>query len=142
MLVQKGKGGFEIAFARRHDEIDRRIALIRTEVVNPVGRYFQVPVTLAVFTASRGWPPRWNGFKPIPGRAAIIKIERRHPGREIGERRFIQPPVRIIGSIAPSIAPNTVEFIARTALPRLWRYVAEWRQHRADLLDDVGRQQR
>ena len=135
-LGEEPERGVEVAVASCHDQVERRVALIGTEIADAFRHDLQIEVPFLELPAGCRWPPGRHRLVALLRPPTAIQHQCWHPSVQIGERLVVELTVRIIALTVAAVAAVIV-------LVRRWLWtISQRQQRRRDLLGDVGRQRR
>ena len=104
-LGEEPERGVEVAVASRHDQVERRVALVGAEIANAFRHDLQVEVPLAELSPSCRWPPGRHRLVALLRPPTAIQHQRRHPSVQVGERLVVELTVRIVAVTVAALPP-------------------------------------
>ena len=99
-LAEEPERGVEVAAAGRHDQVERRVALIGTEIANAFRHDLQIEVPFLELPAGRRRPPGRHRLVALLRPPTAIQHQRRHPSVQIGERLVVELAMRTVAVAA------------------------------------------
>ena len=95
-LAEEPERGVEIAVTSCHDQVERRVALIGTEIADAFRHDLQIEVPFLELPAGCRWPPGRYRLVALLRPPTAVQHQCRHPSVQIGERLVVELTVRII----------------------------------------------
>jgi hypothetical protein len=135
-LAEEPERGVEIAVTSCHDQVERRVALIGTEIADAFRHDLQIEVSFLELPSRRRRSPSRYRLVAFLRPPTAVQHQRRHPGVQIGERLVVELTVRVVTVTVAAIAAAVV------LVRRRFGTISQRQQRCRDPLGNVGWQRR